>query len=84
MTGQNRVKVWRMPDLQDAKMLKGDYLNYACPWHAHDEMILGVVMEGGAVRLRTRSREGTRGNLAPRRAGRPIFSRSGSDLVDII
>ena len=57
MTGQNRVKVWRMPDLHDAEMLKGDYLKHAVPWHAHAEMCLGLVMEG-AVSLRTRTREG--------------------------
>jgi AraC-like DNA-binding protein len=57
MTGQNRVKVWRMPDLHDAEMLKGDYLNHAYPWHAHAEMSLGLVMEG-AVSLRTRTRDG--------------------------
>ena len=64
MTDQNRGKVWRMPDLHDAEMLKGDYLKHAVPWHAHAEMCLGLVLEG-AVSLRTRIREGiARGGIA--------------------
>jgi AraC-like DNA-binding protein len=56
MTVHNRVKVWRVPDLHDAEMLKGDYLRHAYPWHAHAEMSLGLVLDG-AVSLRTRTRE---------------------------
>ncbi len=55
--GQNQVKVWRVADLHDAEMLKGDYVHHVYPWHAHAEMSLGLVIDG-AVHLRTRSREG--------------------------
>lgn len=46
-----------MPDLRNAEMLKGIYLRHCYPWHAHEELTLGVVV-GGAIKLRTRSNEG--------------------------
>jgi AraC-like DNA-binding protein len=54
---ENRIKVWRAADLHDAEMLKGVYVRHSYPWHAHEEVSLGLVV-GGAVRLRTRSSEG--------------------------
>src|ERR1700738_1575221 len=57
MMRENRVKVWRMPDLHDAEMLKGIYVRHSYPWHAHEELSLGLVIDG-AIHLRTRSREG--------------------------
>jgi AraC-like DNA-binding protein len=57
ITVQNRVKVWRMADMHDAELLKGDYRHHAYPWHSHAEISLGLVV-GGAIKLQTRSREG--------------------------
>jgi AraC-like DNA-binding protein len=60
MTNENRVKVWRVADLHDAVMLKGAYVRPygpTYPWHAHEELSLGLVIDG-AINLRTRSREG--------------------------
>jgi AraC-like DNA-binding protein len=54
---ENQVKVWHMPDLHDAEMLKGIYVRHSYPWHSHGEMSLGLVV-GGAIHLRTLSREG--------------------------
>jgi AraC-like DNA-binding protein len=54
---QNQVKVWRVADLYDAELLKGAYVEHAYPWHAHEELSLGLVVDG-AVSLSTRSREG--------------------------
>lgn len=54
---ENRVKVWRMADLHDAEMLKGIYVDHSYPWHAHEELSLGLVVDG-AIHLRTRSRQG--------------------------
>jgi AraC-like DNA-binding protein len=54
---ENRVKVWRVADLHDAEMLKGIYVRHSYPWHAHEEVSLGLVVSG-AVLLRTRSSEG--------------------------
>ena len=54
---ENRVKVWRAGDLDDAEMLKGSYVRHAYPWHAHEELCLGLVV-GGAIHLRTRTRSG--------------------------
>jgi len=54
----NEVSVWRMADLHDAELLKGTYVRHAYPWHAHEELSLGIVV-GGAINLRTRFREGT-------------------------
>ena len=56
MSETNQVKVWRMPDLHGAELLRGSYVSHTYPWHAHAEMSLGIVMEG-AVRLRTRAEE---------------------------
>jgi AraC-like DNA-binding protein len=53
---ENRVKVWRMADLHDADLLKGAYVHHSYPWHAHEELTLGLVT-GGAIHLQTRSRE---------------------------
>jgi AraC-like DNA-binding protein len=55
--GENIVKVWRMPDLHDAELLKARYARHSYPWHSHEEISLGLVLQG-AVALRTRSREG--------------------------
>jgi hypothetical protein len=54
---ENRVKVWRAADLDDAEMLKGTYVRHAYPWHSHDDLCLGLVV-GGAINLRTRTRSG--------------------------
>jgi AraC-like DNA-binding protein len=54
---QNQVKVWRVAELYDAELLKGAYVEHAYPWHAHEELSLGLVVDG-AVSLSTRSREG--------------------------
>lgn len=57
MKATNRVKVWRVPDLHDAELLKGNYARHAYPWHSHEELSLGLVL-GGAIQLRTRLAEG--------------------------
>lgn len=57
MSHDSSVKVWRMPDLHDAEMLKGNYVQHMYPWHSHEELSLGLVLEG-AIELRTRSRQG--------------------------
>jgi AraC-like DNA-binding protein len=57
MSHDSSVKVWRMMDLHDAEMLKGTYVQHMYPWHAHEEISLGLVLEG-AINLRTRSRQG--------------------------
>lgn len=54
---ESRAKVWRMPDLYDAEMLKGAYVEYGYPWHAHEEVSLGLVVRG-AIHVRTPSRDG--------------------------
>ncbi|WP_459710025.1 AraC family transcriptional regulator [Paraburkholderia sp. 2C] len=46
-----------MTDLHDAEMLKGTYVQHMYPWHSHEEISLGLVLEG-AIDLRTRSRQG--------------------------
>ncbi len=51
---ENQVKVWRMTDLHDADMLKGNYAQHTYPWHAHEEFTFGVVTRGG-LHLQTRS-----------------------------
>ena len=53
---ENRVKIWRMPDLRDAQMLKGIYVDHTYPWHSHEEVTLNLVIEG-AIHLRHRSLE---------------------------
>jgi AraC-like DNA-binding protein len=53
---ENRAKVWRMPDLHNAQMLKGIYVDHAYPWHAHEEVTINLVIEG-AIHLRHRSLE---------------------------
>ncbi|WP_337269468.1 AraC family ligand binding domain-containing protein [Oryzifoliimicrobium ureilyticus] len=57
MTAENFVKVWREPDLHDAEMLKGAYAHHAYPSHSHEELSLGLVIDG-AIRLKTRRAEG--------------------------
>ncbi|APR38737.1 hypothetical protein BTO02_25290 [Paraburkholderia sp. SOS3] len=57
MSHDSSVKVWRMTDLHDAEMLKGTYVRHTYPWHSHEEISLGLVLEG-AIDLRTRSRQG--------------------------
>jgi len=57
MSHDSSVKVWRMMDLHDAEMLKGTYVQHMYPWHSHEEISLGLVLEG-AIDLRTRSRQG--------------------------
>jgi AraC-like DNA-binding protein len=57
MNMENQVKVWHVPDMFDATMLKASYVDHAYPWHAHEEFSLGLVVEG-AINLRTRSRQG--------------------------
>jgi AraC-like DNA-binding protein len=57
MSHDSSVKVWRMTDLHDAEMLKGTYVQHMYPWHSHEEISLGLVLEG-AIDLRTRSRQG--------------------------
>jgi AraC-like DNA-binding protein len=57
MSHDSSVKVWRMPDMHDAEMLKGTYVQHMYPWHSHEEVSLGLVLEG-AIELRTRSRQG--------------------------
>ncbi|CAB3764399.1 AraC family transcriptional regulator [Paraburkholderia humisilvae] len=57
MSHDSSVKVWRMTDLNDAEMLKGTYVHHIYPWHSHEEVSLGLVLEG-AIHLRTRSRDG--------------------------
>jgi AraC-like DNA-binding protein len=54
---ENKVKVWRASDLNDAEMLKGVYVRHSYPWHSHEDLCLGLVM-GGAINLRTRTRSG--------------------------
>lgn len=49
--------MWRVADLYDAEMLKGEYARHSYPWHSHEEISLGLVVSGG-VRLRTRASEG--------------------------
>lgn len=53
----NAVSVWRMADLHNAELLKGDYGRHSYPWHSHEELSLGLVL-GGGIRLQTRAREG--------------------------
>jgi AraC-like DNA-binding protein len=55
---ENLVKVWRATDLHDAEMLKGIYTRHMYPWHAHEELSLGLVVDG-AITLHTRTRSGT-------------------------
>jgi AraC-like DNA-binding protein len=57
MSHDSSIKVWRMTDLHDAEMLKGTYVQHTYPWHSHEEISLGLVLEG-AIDLRTRSRQG--------------------------
>ncbi|MFL9855401.1 AraC family transcriptional regulator [Paraburkholderia madseniana] len=57
MSHDSSVKVWRMTDLHDAEMLKGTYVQHMYPWHSHEEISLGLVLEG-AIDLRTRSHQG--------------------------
>jgi len=57
MPHESRVKVWRMADVYDAEMLKGNYVRHSYPWHSHEELSLGLVVDG-AINLRTRSRQG--------------------------
>jgi AraC-like DNA-binding protein len=57
MSHDSSVKVWRMTDLHDAEMLKGTYVQHMYPWHSHEEVSLGLVLEG-AIDLRTRTRQG--------------------------
>jgi AraC-like DNA-binding protein len=57
MSHDSSVKVWRMTDLGDAEMLKGTYVRHIYPWHSHEEISLGLVLEG-AIDLRTRLRQG--------------------------
>jgi AraC-like DNA-binding protein len=56
MSNTSSVKVWRMTDLHDAEMLKGTYIQHVYPWHSHEDISLGLVLEG-AIDLRTRSRQ---------------------------
>lgn len=51
-----RVKVWRMPSLDGAEMLKGVYKGHSYPWHTHEELCLGTVLSG-SIRLETRGQE---------------------------
>jgi AraC-like DNA-binding protein len=46
-----------MPDLHDAEMLMGAYIQDGYPWHAHEEVSLGLVVEG-AIHVRTPFRDG--------------------------
>jgi AraC-like DNA-binding protein len=57
MSNDTHVKVWRLSDLHDAEMLKGTYVGHIYPWHSHEEVSLGLVVQG-AINLRTRSRQG--------------------------
>lgn len=54
------VKVWRAPEVADAELLRGDYVGHVYPWHSHEDVSLGVVMEG-AVSLATRRQTGVAG-----------------------
>ena len=47
-----------MPDLHDAEMLKGAYVQRGYPWHTHEEVSLGLVVHG-AIHVRTPFRDGT-------------------------
>jgi AraC-like DNA-binding protein len=51
----NQVTVWRMPDLYDARLLKGVYVAHSYPWHAHEEFGLNLVVDG-AIQAQNRSR----------------------------
>jgi AraC-like DNA-binding protein len=51
------VQVWRSADLYDAELLKGVYVRHSYPWHSHEELSLGLVLDG-AIRLRTRTQVG--------------------------
>jgi AraC-like DNA-binding protein len=55
--GENLVKVWRAADLHDAEMLKGAYVQHVYPWHSHEALCLGLVVDG-AIGLRTKRRSG--------------------------
>ncbi|MBP2298809.1 AraC-like DNA-binding protein [Azospirillum picis] len=55
--GENHVKVWRAADLYDAELLRGVYVRHSYPWHAHEDVCLGLVIEG-AIDLQTRGRTG--------------------------
>ncbi len=46
-----------MPDLHDAEMLKGAYVQPGYPWHSHEEVSLGLVVHG-AIHVRTPFRDG--------------------------
>lgn len=50
---RTRVKVWRSQKLYGAELLRGSYVGHVYPWHSHEEISLGVVLEG-AVSLETR------------------------------
>ncbi|GGE20183.1 transcriptional regulator [Aureimonas endophytica] len=54
---RNTIKVWHAPEFGGAEMLKGTYVRHAYPWHAHEDLSLGLVM-GGAIELRTRTGSG--------------------------
>jgi AraC-like DNA-binding protein len=45
-----------MTDLHEAEMLKGTYVQHMYPWHSHEEISLGLVLEG-AIDLRTGSHQ---------------------------
>lgn len=51
---KNQVKVWLAADLYDAEMLKGAYVRHSYPWHSHEDISLGLVVDG-AIELRTRT-----------------------------
>src|SRR5260370_2375240 len=55
---ENEVKVWQATDLHNAEMLKGRYVRHVYPWHSHEALSLGVVIDG-AINLRTSRRSGT-------------------------
>jgi hypothetical protein len=55
---ENQVKVWQAKDLYNAEMLKGKYVKHVYPWHSHEALSLGLVLDG-AINLRTHRRTGT-------------------------
>ena len=59
--GRRRVvKVWRAPEVAGAELLRGEYVGHVYPWHSHEDISLGIVMDG-AVSLATRRRSGVAG-----------------------
>lgn len=57
---RSKVKVWRSREVAGAELLRGDYVGHIYPWHSHEDVSLGVVMEG-AVSLATRRQTGIAG-----------------------